>query len=340
MAGRWGYNMQLLIIGGTVFVGRHLTEQALQRGHTVTLFNRGQSNPDLFPGAEHLSGDRTGDLRALQGRTWDAVIDTCGYHPRDVRKTVQALQRRAGRYLFVSTLSVYPDDAPAGVDENATVATLAGDVEQTAVTGETYGPLKALCEREVLEAMPARGLVVRPGLIVGPYDRSDRFTYWPARIRRGGEVLAPGTPDAPVQFVHAGDLTAWMLDALTQGLTGVYNATGPATAQTMGEVLDACHAVTRSDAAFTWVDETFLAEHGVTPYTEMPLWVPAIYTGFDRVDCDKAIAQGLRFRPLHQTIAETLAWHATRPPDTSLRAGLTIEREAELLAAWHARMRE
>ena len=326
--------MRLLIIGGTVFVGRHLVEQALRRGHTVTLFNRGQSNPGLFPEAEHLIGDRGGDVSALAGRTWDAVIDTCGYHPRDVQHTVAALAGRAGCYLFVSTLSVYADDAPAGVTEDSPVATLQIPVEEATITGETYGPLKALCEQAVMAAMPQCGLVVRPGLIVGPYDRSDRFTYWPVRIGQGGAVLAPGEADAPVQFIHAGDLAAWMLDGAEQGLSGVFNATGPEATVTMGEVLDACRICAPSDARLTWVDEPFLLAHDAAPYTELPLWVPSAYAGFNRVNCGKAIAHGLRFRPLLDTISDTLDWHATRPPDTTLRAGLSAARESELLALW------
>lgn len=328
--------MRLLIIGGTVFVGRHLVEQALRRGHSITIFNRGRSNPDLFPEAEHVFGDRASDLSALGGRTWDAVIDTCGYHPRDVRYTATALKDKINCYLFVSSLSVYADDAPAGVTEDAPVATLTEDVDTMVASAENYGPLKALCEQAVLDALPNCALVVRPGLIVGPYDRSDRFTYWPVRIQEGGEVLAPGDPEAPVQFIDAGDLAAWMLDCTEQGIGGVFNATGPANTLTMGEVLDTCRLATLSNARLTWVDEDFLMTHEVAPYTEMPLWVPSAYVGFNRVDCSKAIAYGLNFRPLLDTVSDTLEWHATRPADTVLRAGLSPSREAELLAAWHS----
>ncbi len=189
--------MKLLIIGGTVFVGRHLAEQALARGHAVTLFNRGRSNPDILPAAEHLIGDRNGDLEALRGRSWDAVVDTCGYHPREIRHMVAALDGAVGHYTFVSTLSVYPDDAPPGVTEASPVAELAGDPEETEVSGESYGPLKALCERELLERWRGAALVVRPGLIVGPYDRSDRFTYWPERMARAAKCWRPATPTRP-----------------------------------------------------------------------------------------------------------------------------------------------
>ncbi len=332
--------MRLLIIGGTVFVGRHLAEQALARGHSVTLFNRGRTNPGILPQAEHLTGDRNGDLAALRGRSWDAVVDTCGYHPRELRHMAAALDGAVGHYTFVSTLSVYPDDAPAGMTEHSPVAELAGDPEATEVSGESYGPLKALCERALLDGWSGNALVVRPGLIVGPYDRSDRFTYWPVRMQRGGDVLAPGDPDAPVQFVHAGDLAAFMLDLAEQGETGIFNATGPAQRLTMRETLVTCRDVTGSDVRLTWVDDAFLLEHNVGAYVEMPLWVPASYAGFSAVDCSKAVGRGLRFRPLAETVRETLAWHATRPADTNLRAGLTPDREAELLALWHLSRQE
>lgn len=332
--------MRLLIIGGTVFVGRHLAEQALARGHAVTLFNRGRTNPGILPQAEHLTGDRNGDLAALRSRSWDAVVDTCGYHPREIRHVVAALDGYAGRYTFVSTISVYPDDVPPGATEATPVAELAGDPEETELSGESYGPLKALCERELLDRWSGAALVVRPGLIVGPYDRSDRFTYWPVRMARGGEVLAPGDRDAPVQFVHAGDLAAFMLDLAEQGETGIFNATGPAQRLTMGATLATCQQVAGSDARLTWVDDAFLAEHNVGAYVEMPLWVPASYAGFSTVDCTKAIERGLRFRPLSETVRETLAWHATRPAESGLRAGLTPDREAELLALWHLARQE
>jgi 2'-hydroxyisoflavone reductase len=253
-----------------------------------------------------------------------------------VRYTATALKARINCYLFVSSLSVYADDAPAGVTEDSPVATLVGDVDEMSANAENYGPLKALCEQAVLDALPNCALVVRPGLIVGPYDRSDRFTYWPVRIQEGGEVLAPGDPDAPVQFIDAGDLATWMLDCTEQGIGGVFNVTGPEHTLTMGEVLDTCRLATLSSARLNWIDEDFLLTRAVAPYTEMPLWVPSAYVGFNRVDCSKAISHGLSFRPLLDTISDTLEWHATRPANKVLRAGLSPAREAELLAAWHS----
>jgi 2'-hydroxyisoflavone reductase len=330
--------MELLILGGTVFLGRHVAEAALARGHAVTLFNRGQHNPDLFPDVEKLRGDRNCVLEALRGRSWDAVIDTCGYVPRVVRASAQRLAEAVGHYTFISSISVYPSFPTPGMDESAPVGTLADEsVEE--VTGETYGPLKALCEQAAEAAMPGRVLSVRAGLIVGPYDPTDRFTYWPRRVARGGDVLAPGSPNGPVQFIDARDLAEWILRMAETGGTGVFNATGPAEPLTMGRLLEECRTVSGSDATLNWVDEEFLLTAGAAPWSELPLWVPAreeAMAGFSAVSCAKAIAAGLTFRPLAGTIRDTLAWDATLPADRELRAGLKPEREAELLAAWRA----
>ena len=329
--------MRILVLGGTIFLGRHLVERALARGHTVTLFNRGQHNPDLFPAVARLYGDRTRDLSALAGHRWDAVIDTGGYHPRDVRRVAEQLTGQTDHYTFVSSLSVYPEETAPGADEEAPVQPLAGDPEATEVTGETYGPLKALCEQAAEEALPGHVLTVRPGLIVGPWDPSDRFTYWPVRIQRGGAVLAPGEATDPVQFIDVRDLAGWMLQMIEAGQTGIYNATGPEQPLARGTLLETCRTVTGSDATFTWVDEAFLLEQAVAPYTAMPLWVPSVYAGFDRFAIGKALAAGLHCRPLAETVADTLAWHETRPPGAILCAGLTAQREQELLATWRDR---
>ncbi len=303
----------------------------------MTLFNRGQSAPELFPEAERLVGDRDGDLAALEGRRWDAVLDTCGYVPRVVRASAQALAPNAGHYVFVSSLSVYPDATPPGYDETAPVGTL-DDPAVEEVTGETYGPLKALCEQEVDQAFAGRSLVVRPGLIVGPFDPTDRFTYWPVRVARGGEVLAPAPPEYRVQFIDVRDLAAWTLRLIERRATGVYNATGPAGQLSLGELLDACRTVSNSDATFTWTEPAFLADQGVEPWSEIPLWIPGeAYEGFMAADTTKAIRSSLAFRPLEETVGDTLAWHATRPADHELQAGLPAEREAALLDAWRAR---
>ncbi len=325
--------MKLLILGGTIFLGRHLVEAALARNHEITLFNRGQHNPDLFPEVEKLHGDRAQDLSALAGRRWDAVIDTCGYVPRYVRMAAEALADSVEHYTFVSSISVYPDFSQPGVDESAPVGKLADEsVEE--VTGETYGPLKALCEQAAEAVMPGRVFNLRPGLIVGPYDSSDRFTYWVQRIAHGGEVVAPGDPQQPVQFIDVRDLAAWTVQMVEARQTGIYNATGPAQPLPIQQFLETCQAVIPSNATLTWVSEAFLLEQQVGPFVEMPLWVPASDAGLDQVNCMKAIQAGLRFRPISETIRDTLTWHNTRPQNITLRAGLSPEREQALLEAW------
>jgi 2'-hydroxyisoflavone reductase len=324
--------MDLLILGGTRFLGRHLVEAALGDDHGVTLFNRGLSGPDLFPEVETIKGDREGDLSALRGRRWDAVIDTCGYVPRVVRASAGLLADAVDHYTFVSSISVYPDDMGPGTDEGAPVEEL-GDPTVEEVTGETYGGLKALCERAAEEEMPGRVLNVRPGLISGPHDPTDRFTYWPRRVAAGGEVLAPDRPECRVQFIDVRDLAAWMVKMSAEQQTGTYNATGPAYELRMGKLLEECEAV-GGDAKIVWVSEEFLEENGVEPFTELPLWVPREYAGMQAVDCCKAIATGLTFRPLSETIRDVLEWDSKRV-EADLVAGLKPERERELLSAWH-----
>ena len=326
--------MHLLFLGGTVFLGRHMVQSALDRGHAVTLFNRGQHNPELFPEVEKLRGDRDGGLEVLRGRQWDAVIDPSGYFPRVVGASADRLADAAGHYTFISSLSVYKLPYDGVLDETAPVETLPEDKQGLEeITGETYGALKVLCEQSVSRAFPGRDLLIRPGLIVGPHDPSDRFTYWPARVARGGEVLAPGRPERPVQFIDVRDLADWIIRLVEARATGVYNATGPQSPLSMGALLEECRLVSGSDTRFTWVDESVLLAHNVAPYTELPLWVPAEARDFDRFDCAKAFASGLTPRPLADTLRATLAWEATRPTDQPRRNGLTPEREAELLAA-------
>lgn len=325
--------MQILIIGGTVFLGRHLVEAALARGHTVTLFNRGQHNPELFPTVEKLRGNRDGDLGVLAGRHWDAVIDTCGYIPRAVKDSATQLADQVDHYTFISTISVYPDYAQAGIDETAAVGTLT-DPTVEEVTGETYGPLKALCEAAAEAAMPGRVLTIRPGLIVGPHDPTDRFTYWPVRVDKGGTVLAPGEPTQQVQVIDVRDLAEWTIRQVEAKQTGIYNATGPAQPLTMQQLLAECKAVAANQAAFTWVSEAFLLEQQVGAFVEVPLWVPAEMAGLEQINCQKAINAGLTFRPLATTIRDTLAWDKTRDAAHQWRAGLAPDREVALLEAW------
>ncbi len=342
--------MRILVLGGTAFLGRHIVEAATARGHAITLFNRG-SRGDLFPGIEKLRGDRNRDLSALTGHRWDAAIDTSGYVPSQVRASAGNLAKSIGHYTFISSVSVYSHCRDGKVDESTVVDHVAPErltrLEAiqpqeplvAASYGEAYGGLKALCEQAVTEVMNGRALNVRAGLLVGPYDYTDRFTYWPTRIARGGEVLAPGDPRRSLQLIDVRDLAGWLLALIEQNRQGTINATGPDYELTMGGVLEGCRAATRSDATFTWVADAFLLEAGVRPWTEVPLWVPRLHErpAFVRATCSKAIAAGLTFRPLTDTIRDTLAWDRMRSTDEKRRAGLSADRERTLLRAWHGR---
>ncbi len=333
--------MKILIIGGTVFLGRALVEAALARGHDVTLFNRGQHNPDLFPEVEKLRGDRDGQMEALKGRKWDAAIDTCGYFPRVVRQSAQLLADAVGHYTFISSISAYSNFRESW-DENGPLGQM--DLEEaeaaTAITGETYGPLKVLCEQTVEEALPGRTLVLRPGLINGPFDPSDRFTYWPARVARGGKALVPGDGEMRVEIIDVRDLAEWNIRLVEENKTGIYNTTGPDYPLTMQSMLETCKAETGSDAEFVYVSGEFLKEHEIDANRVSCWWIPADdedYRYFCDVNCKKAHADGLTFRPLAETARDTRLWAATRPADWTWRAGLTPEKEAALLEAWSNR---
>ena len=327
---------RLLVLGGTGFLGPHTVRAATARGFEVTLFNRGRPNPNLFPELEKLRGDRDGDLEALKGREWDAVLDTSGYVPRVVGQSVDLLADAVQHYVFVSTVSVYASLAAPGVDEDDPVGRL-DDSTVEEITGETYGPLKALCEDRVRDRFGDRCTIVRPGLIVGPGDKTDRFTYWPVRVARGGDVLAPGTPDDPVQFIDVRDLGAWLVHCLGTGLAGTYNATSPPGAVTMGALLDTCRRVAGSDARFHWGDAAFLAAQGIQPWSDMPAWAPSDgdFGGISRVSVARAAREGLVSRPLEETVEATLAWFRELDPDrrATLKAGLSAKREAAALEA-------
>jgi 2'-hydroxyisoflavone reductase len=334
--------MKLLILGGTKFLGRHLVDAALAGGHEVTLFNRGRNNPDLYPEVEKLRGDRDGGLDALGGRRWDAVVDTSGYVPRVVRASAELLAESVGMYVFISSMSVYADFRQPN-DEDSPVGTLEDEsVEE--ITGESYGPLKALCERAVESALPGRALHVRAGLIVGPFDPTPRFPYWTARVARGGEVLAPAPRERQVQLIDARDLSEWILRMIAQKRAGVFNASGPDYKLTMQGFLEACRDASGSDARFTWVGEQFLLDAGVEAWSELPLWLPEsseTHRYFLASNCEKAFAAGLAFRPLVETARDTLAWQKLGTP-APVKDGVQIadvsmkpERERELLKAWH-----
>ena len=325
--------MKILVLGGTIFLGRHLVEEALARGHCVTTFTRGRHNPDLFPSAQCLHGDRDGGLRVLEGRQWDAAIDTSGNLPRLVREAVELLSRSVNHYTLLSTLAVYEGfPRTAGIDETAAITSV-GDPAAETVTVRNVGLLKALCEATVESAMPGRALLVRSGLLVGPYDPTDRFTYWPRRVALGGEVLGPGSPASPLQFIDARDLARWILDSIEQGRTGIYNTTGPAAPLSMYEFLETCRLETGSNARFRWVDDHFLLSAGLTPMMDLPLWTAGA-AGAARVNCQRAIAAGLAFRPLAETVRDTFAWDRMRGEALKPRAGLDSQRERHLLEAW------
>jgi 2'-hydroxyisoflavone reductase len=321
--------VRLLVLGGTVFLGRAVVEAALARGHEVTLFNRGRQNPELFPGVERLRGDRDRDLSALSGRTWDAVVDPSGFTAEQVRATAELLAEAVDRYTFVSTIAVYPRFPERGMDETAPLHEGSG----------SYGADKARAEEAAEAAMPGRVLHVRAGLLVGPHDPTDRFTYWPRRVAAGGDVLAPGRPERPVQFVDARDVAEWIVSAAEGRLAGPFNVTGPAEPLTMAELVEACRRVSGSDARFVWVDDSALLAAKVEPWSELPLWWPETEPdarGFLSIDVSRALAAGLAFRPLDETIRDTLAWDrggGAQPTERPIRVTpLAREREAELLA--------
>jgi len=323
--------MKILVIGGTRFVGRVFAETALNEGHKLTLFNRGKSNPHLFPDVEKIKGDRDDDLALLHGREWDVVVDTCGYFPRIVRKSATMLKDAVDRYIFISTLNVYADFSKLGIDENSSLGRIEDETVEE-VTGETYGPLKVLCENAVKEIFPDRSIMLRCGLIVGPHDPTDRFTYWPVRIQQGGEVLCASPPEMQVQFIDARDLADFILHVSEKRMSGAYNTTGPASTLSMQEFLEVCKSQTKSNASLTWVSEEFITGNDVG---HIPIWTPTNWRGIFAVDCTKAKKSGLHFRPIEETVNDTMVWHATRPADYEMKVGLKTPKEKELLARWH-----
>ena len=341
-------SLRILILGGTGFTGPHQVRYALSRGHKVTVFNRGKTHPGELPKeAEQLIGDRNGQLDALKGRTWDVAIDIPTSIPVWVRDAAQILKGNVDRYVFISTISVYSDNSKPGMDETGPLAKYEGTdaMKETQATLKAsnyrlYGPLKALSEAEAEKWFPGKALIIRPGLIVGPGDESDRFTYWPVRLARGGEILAPGDPTDPVQFIDARDLAEWTIRMVEQGTTGIFNATGPKSTLTIGQMLAGIQEVTRADARLTWADADFLAAQKVSPWGDMPVWVPpkGDSAGFARISIAKALSKGLTFRSVPDTTKATLDWFRAQPAErqTKLRAGIKPEREVEVLAAWHA----
>ena len=328
--------MRILILGGTQFLGRHFVDAVQARGWELTLFNRGQTNPAIYTELEQLRGDRDPNiepgLAALEGRSWDIIVDPSGYVPRLVNASLAALAS-SGYYCFISSISVYSDFASPGQDESAPLDEI-DDPTTEEWAGPAYGPLKALCEDAVRDARPDSHLNVRAGLIIGPHDPTERYTYWVRRVARGGEVLAPVGPDYPIQAIHAGDIAEWSLEMAAGQRSGTFNVTSAI--YPLGELLEAAKRETGSDARFTYVSEEFLLEQEVGAWMELPLWMPTPMAGLMQTSVAAAQGVGLQERPLAQTIRETLAWAQETPP-VSADVGLTPEREAELLAAWAAR---
>ena len=333
---------KILILGGTGFLGPALVEAAQASGHTLTLFNRGKSNPGLFPDVEKLQGDRDGKLGALEGRRWDAVIDTSGYVPRIVKQSADLLASAVDQYVFISTISVYADLSIPNLDESGPLA-VAPDPQSEDVKAH-YGALKVLCERQAEASMPGRALVIRPGLIVGPRDPTGRFTYWPVRVERGGEVLAPGTGADPVQLIDVRDLAAWTIHMVEDKGTGTFNALGPAGRLEMKTMLEEVKAaIPGSTASFTWVPADFLEKEKVGPWMDMPCWIPTSgdHAGVGTLSNARAVSRGLSFRPIGESTTATLAWLKTLDAAERARvtqgAGLAADREAKVLARWSAR---
>jgi 2'-hydroxyisoflavone reductase len=321
--------VRLLVLGGTKFLGRAVVECALRRGHAVTLFNRGHTNPDLFPEAQKLRGDREGNLDALCGREWEAVVDPSGYVPGVARRSAELLADAVGQYVFISSVSVYADfSGPLRESDPLAQLDLEHSAEELREDYANYGPLKALCEKAVAEVFPSRHANVRAGLLVGPHDPTGRFTYWPHRVARGGDVLAPAPPDRTVQFIDVRDLGAWIVDLCERRTSGTFNATHPGVP--WGELLDACRRLANASARPVWVPDSFLIEQGVGEWMELPLWIAdPQWRGLHEADVSRALASGLTFRALDDTVHGAFE-HADPKADT----GLSSDREAELLETW------
>jgi len=326
--------MKILILGGTIFLGKHLVNSAQKKGHEVTLFNRGKHNPDWFPNVEKLKGDRDGDFESLKGRTFDAVIDTSGYVPRIVKLSAEFMKNKTDNYTFISSISVYKDFSEMGMNENSAAGTIEDETTEE-ITGESYGPLKYLCEKTVEEIYKERALNIRPGLIVGEDDPSDRFGYWIYRINKGGKVLAPGPKEKNVQFIDVKDLADWTIKMVEEKNIGTYSATGPDYNLTFEKLIDDCKKVSGSNAEIVWIDQRFLMNENAGAYVELPLWLPDEMDGGNNCDVSKAIGKGLTFRLLEETLKDSMEFINSKK-DYTLKAGLKTERETELIKKWES----
>lgn len=344
--------LKILILGGTGFIGPHMVREALRRGHAVSLFNRGRTNRSMFPDLELLVGDRDNGLDALVGGQWDAVVDNSGYVPRHVRDSAKLLSSAVSHYIYVSSVSAYAamsgnltaadyhDVDMPNTEYDSPLATMPDETVEE-VSSETYGPLKVLCERAVTEEIGEnRTTILRPTWVAGPGDNTDRFTYWPVRMSRGGEMLVPGDPADRIQIVDVRDIATFVVDSLEKKITGIYNMVNPPGTYSMGQYMTDCQAVTASDATLTWVDDAFIEATGLHASGDLPIWGPV--SGDTRSDAivngDRSFAKGMKTRPPRETIRDIMVWWKTLPEErrNNMRAGLSAEREAEMLAAWHA----
>lgn len=329
--------MKILVMGGTLFLGKHIVERALKNGHEITLFNRGKHSPDLFPGIEKIRGDRDSGLDLLKNRKWDAVIDTSGYIPRIVGKSAEFFSKNVKSYVFISSISAYKDFSKPGITERSKLASLETEDKET-LTNETYGALKALCEAEVRKHFPKGNIIIRPGLIVGPDDYSDRFTYWPVRIQKGGDIIIPRKTNYPIQFIDVRDLAGFIIRLIENDKKGIFNATGPADRFTFQELLDICIALTEKDVNLIKIPGKFLAGKLSENGCYLPLeeskgdWV-----GIEQVDCSKGINAGLKFRDVKKTVKDTLKWFGSLAEDHQMRAGLKPDIEKEIITEWKNR---
>lgn len=332
--------MRMLFLGGTRFVGRHIAEAAIRAGNDVSFFNRGMTNASLFPDQRRLIGDRDGDLESLATAEADVVIDTSGFTPDAVSASAVALADRVKKYVFISSINAY-DLSFSPIDESSPTMVLEKGQTTSQRLPELYGAHKARCETDLVEILgPGRVLSIRAGLMVGPHDSTDRFTYWPARIARGGEVLVPVGPEMPVQLIDVRDVADWILGALARDLHGVFNLVGTPRALDFGKVVDACVAAAGTEPRLTWVSEKFLVANEVGPWVQLPLWTPPEpeFAGLFDISNERAMSTGLRIRPLSETVSDTLAEYRSRPADRELRAGLKADFESVLLKTWHIGM--
>jgi 2'-hydroxyisoflavone reductase len=342
--------MKILIIGGTRFLGRFLVEEALKHNHDITLFNRG-NNKTEFIHVEQIHGDRNKEIELLKSQKWDAVIDTCAYWPQSVNKSAEILKDNVGQYVLISTISVYKDFSKKNFNEDADLLTMPMEqADELFKEGDSaimskYGELKALCEQALLNLLPTKSTIIRPGLIVGPYDGSDRFTYWVKRVHDGGKILAPGRPERMVQYIDVRDLAKWTIHMVENQKFGIFNATGLEVNLTMESMLQSIRKGLNAEAEFIWIEDRFLLENQVGPWMELPLWLPdgpladgTDMSGMLSADTTRALEAGLTFRSVEETAKDTLTWYLGKDTSQPMKAGMKKDKEEQLLEKWQTSM--